>query len=388
MQSKKLLLIGLICGLLCAPSSLWSKNHLPAASHPELYLPQLKGKRVALVVNHTSLVGDSVHLVDFLLNEDIDLRRLFAPEHGLRGTEDAGATIQDGRDNKTGLPIVSLHGRLRKPQPQHLQDIDVVIYDIQDVGVRFYTYISTMHYVMEACAEQQVKMMILDRPNPQGEKIGGPVRQAGFQSFVGMHPIPVLYGLTVGELAHMVNDLGWLDRGLTCDLEVVLMPYYHHGMNYELPVAPSPNLPNSQSIELYPSLCFFEPTVVSVGRGTEMQFQVIGYPEFYIKQFSFTPESREGARNPKYKGEECFGYDLRDAESKQAIDLSYLLLFFKASNKGAAFFTNPGFFDKLAGTDELRKAMLEGKNEREIYASWEEELKTYSELRENYELYR
>src|SRR5690554_1092672 len=286
---------------------------LPGADQPEAYLPLLKGKKVGLVVNQTSILTqqNNLHLVDFLLKEGIKVQKVFVPEHGFRGDADAGEVVKNDTDRKTGLPLVSLYGNNKKPSESAVADVDIIIFDLQDVGLRFYTYISTLHYLMEACAENGKPLLILDRPNPNGEYIDGPVLKEGFTSFVGMHPIPVVHGLTVGELALMVNGEAWLKNGVKCLLTVVPMDHYRHDRVYKLPVQPSPNLPNHLSIRLYPSLCFFEGTEVSIGRGTDYPFQVAGYPDPAFGDFSFTPESRPGASDPLQKGQLCYGLDLR-----------------------------------------------------------------------------
>jgi uncharacterized protein YbbC (DUF1343 family) len=359
------------------------------ASRSELYFPQLKGKRVGLLINHTSQLPqdeNSIHLLDYLLQEGIQVSTIFTPEHGFRGTADAGEKVDSGIDAKTGLPIVSLYGNNKKPSPEQLKNVDVLIFDIQDVGARFYTYISSMHYAMEACAENGKEMMVLDRPNPHGHYIDGPVLDPAFKSFVGMHPIPVVHGLTVGELAGMINKEGWLAGGATCKLTVVPMEHYTHATPYTLPVKPSPNLPNQQSILLYPSLCFFEGTPMSIGRGTPFPFQVIGYPEESFGDFSFTPVSTPGAaKNPKHENKTCYGVDLRNASAPDQLALDYLINFYNKHPQKEAFFTK--FFDLLAGTDQLKKQIMEGKSEEEIRQSWEPALQDYARLREKYLLY-
>lgn len=364
----------------------------PAAFAPDNYLSYLEGKNLALVVNQTSVLDDGTHLVDTLLALDQDIARIFAPEHGFRGGADAGAVVDDETDAKTGLPIRSLYGSSKKPSAEDLAGIDLIVFDIQDVGVRFYTYISTLHYVMESAVRYDVPVLVLDRPNPNGHYIDGPVRQPGFESFVGLDPIPVVHGLTVGEYARMVNGEGWLGDGLTCELEVVPCRNYMHDSVYELPVAPSPNLPNQRSIYLYPSLCFFEGTAVSVGRGTNKQFQLYGHPQLTEAPFTFTPRPGPGASSPKLNGEICHGYDLTDnpapAYRDGRLDLQPLLNTYRnLSQKGVEVITRPDFFDLLAGTDQIRKMIEAGKNEAEIRASWAEELDAYKEVRRKYSLY-
>ena len=346
-----------------------------------------KNKRVALVVNQTSRLSDRTFLVDTLLSSGVDIRKIFAPEHGFRGNADAGAKVGDGKDAKTGLSIISLYGKNYKPSPDQLSDVDVVIYDIQDVGARFYTYISTLHYVMEACAENKVELLVLDRPNPN-DVVDGPVLDPKFRSFVGMHPIPVLYGLTVAELASMINGEGWLKGGEQCRLKTILMSGWKHGQPYSLPVKPSPNLPNDQSIRLYPSLCFFEGTKVSVGRGTANPFQVVGYPNKKCGEFTFTPQSLPGFdTNPLQKGNLCYGFDLRKQKQPQGIHLEWLIRFYKLCGLGQSFFSSPGFMDKLAGSDVLRLQIIQGKTASEIRSSWQADLAKYKVLRKKYLLY-
>lgn len=355
------------------------------------YLPLLKDKNVALVVNHTSMVGNT-HLADTLMSQGVMIKKIFAPEHGFRGEEADGATIADGRDEKTGILITSLYGDKKKPSKADLAGLDVVIFDIQDVGTRFYTYISTMTYVMEACAENNLEVLILDRPNPNGHYVDGPVREPGYESFVGMHQIPVVHGMTIAEYAQMVNGEGWLKNGVKAKLKWVLCENYDHQTFYQLPIKPSPNLPNMRSVYLYPSLCFFEGTEANLGRGTTMQFQVIGHPNYPKKDFSYVPVSRPGATHPKHEGVVCYGYDLRnipieDLQKKRQLDLSYLLSFYLDLPTKERFFLKSLYFDTLAGTSELRKQVIAGKTESEIRASWEPKLSQYKTLRKKYLLY-
>jgi len=352
----------------------------------EVYLPALSGKKVGLLINHTSMVGDE-HLVDILLKKEVNIVKIFAPEHGFRGTADAGEMVEDNVDAKTGIPVISMYGKNKKPPAEAFSNLDVVIFDIQDVGTRFYTYISSMHYMMESCAENKVKMLVFDRPNPNGDYIDGPILNPDFKSFVGMHPIPVVHGLTVGELANMINGEGWLEGGLKCDLEVIPMENYTHAYRYSLPVKPSPNLPNDQSIRLYPSLCFFEGTKISIGRGTQFPFQVIGYPNKEFGSFSFTPESIDGmAKNPRLEGELCHGVDLRNVVPKAELDLSYVIEFYKKWDADEDFFT--AYFNTLAGTDTLRTQIESGMTVNEIRQSWQPGLDVYKKLRSRYLLYK
>ena len=311
------------------------------------YLPHLEGKRVGLLVNHTSTLGE-VHLVDTLRSLNVDVVKVFAPEHGFRGTADAGEHVADGIDTATGLPLISLHGSSKKASEDQLADIDIVIFDIQDVGTRFYTYISTMHYMMEACAENNKKMIVLDRPNPNGMFVDGPVMEDEYKSFVGMHPIPILHGLTVGELAEMINGEGWLKDGVQCDLTVIPMANYNHELSYKLPINPSPNLPNDLSIQLYPSLCLFEATAISVGRGTYEPFQQIGHPSFTDLEYTFTPVSIDGmSKYPRYENETVHGIKFTEETAVEGFDLTWLLRFYEKYGNTPEFFSS-NFFEKLA----------------------------------------
>jgi uncharacterized protein YbbC (DUF1343 family) len=350
----------------------------------------LEGKRVGLLVNHTSILTDTqVHLLDTLLNKGVDIKKVFAPEHGFRGTADAGEQVNDSKDQKTGVPIVSIYGKNYKPTAEQLQDIDVVVFDIQDVGARFYTYISSMHYMMEACAENNVELIILDRPNPC-DYVDGPVRKKGFESFVGVHPIPILHGLTVGELAGMINGERWLKSDPEiCRLRVIKMQNWKHCQSYSLPIKPSPNLPNDQSIRLYASLCLFEATNISIGRGTYFPFQVIGYPYKKFGGFTFTPTELEGFdKNPIQKGKTCYGLDLREYPLDEGFSLRFILDFYRRGGSDPAFFfVRPSWFDRLAGTDELRKQISRGMSEEDIRSTWQEELSRYKAIRKKYLLY-
>lgn len=361
------------------------------AEQIDRYLPLLAGKRVAALVNQTSLVGNT-HLVDTLLALGVDIRAIFAVEHGFRGTADAGEKVTDGKDARTGLPVRSLYGSKKKPTAAQLDSIDWVLFDIQDVGVRFYTYISSMHYVMEACAEQGVQLMVLDRPNPNGHYVDGPLLEPAQQSFVGMHPVPIVHGLTIGEYARMVNGEGWLANAAQCPLTVIPCAHYTHQTPYELPVKPSPNLPNMRAIYLYPSICFFEGTPVSLGRGTDTQFQVYGHPSFTKGNYSFTPVPMEGAKDPPQKGRLCKGFSLveRHPDSIRAvakIDLSYLLDFYRDFPHKDSFFLKTLFFDKLAGNTTLRQQLIAGRSEAEIRATWAAPLATFRQKRKQYLLY-
>jgi len=379
----------LILGLFLILSQIAYSQIIPGAYHTDQYLRLLKGKQVALVVNHTSVIGKT-HLADSLLASGIQVKRIFAPEHGFRGTADAGAHIDNEVDSKTGLPLVSLYGKHKKPTPEDLKGIDVVIFDIQDVGARFYTYSSTLLYVQEACAENKVKLVVFDRPNPNGHYVDGPVLDPSrFASFVGLTAIPVVHGLTMGEYAKMLNGEGWLANRVICDLQVIPVSNYTHKSTYHVPIAPSPNLPNDQSIGLYPSVCLLEPTIVSVGRGTQTQFQVVGTPNSAAGTYTFTPIPTPGAMDPPLKGQLCYGLDLRSVNTRTlGFSLSYLMEMFKKTGRKESFFTSPAFFDKLAGTDAIRLGLLAGKSEKEIRTSWEPALKTYKEMRKRYLIYQ
>lgn len=351
----------------------------------------LKEEKVAVVANQSSLINDSTHLVDYLVQKGIDVVRVFSPEHGFRGDQDAGKSVKDQRDPKTGLKIISLYGKQKKPAYDHLADINVVVFDLQDVGVRFYTYISTMHYVMLACAEMKIKVIVLDRPNPNGHYVDGPVLKSEFKSFVGMHNVPLVHGMTIGEYANMVNDEGWLGKGIHCDLTVISCRNYDHNDFYKLDVKPSPNLPNMSSIYLYPSLALFEGTIVSVGRGTDSPFQIIGHPNLNEGDIEFTPKSTPGARSPKLMGEKCKGFYLKEfGETKmpwrKELYLFWLINMYKNLDQDNFFLQN-GFFDLLAGTDQLRLQILAGKKESDIRLSWKEELDRFKKIRKKYLLY-
>ncbi|MBL4585930.1 MAG: DUF1343 domain-containing protein [Flavobacteriales bacterium] len=373
------------------PIEVVQKPLILGAERTAIYLSLLKGKKVGIIANQTSIVSN-VHLVDTLLSLGIKVKKVFAPEHGFRGNASAGEKITDGKDKKTGLPIVSLYGSNYKPSAKNLKGLDVVIFDIQDVGTRFYTYISTMSYMMEACAEQGIPVLIFDRPNPNGHYVDGPVLNPKFSSFVGLHPVPVVHGMTVGEYAKMVNGEGWLKDGIQCDLTVIEMENYSRSEPYELPVPPSPNLPNQKAIYLYPSLCFFEGTVVSEGRGTDKPFQQFGYPKMPNGNTSFTPESIKGvAQYPKFQGKKCNGIDLSilsedTLRAMSKIDLNWLIETYRSYPEKDKFFKN-NFFDKLAGSSELRKQIIARKTADEIRKTWETELLQFKIIRKKYLVY-
>lgn len=371
--------------LFCCQPKQTNNDVITGASQVDYYLPLLVGKNVALVANQTSMVNE-VHLVDTLLSRNVIITKVFAPEHGFRGEADAGAHIDNTKDLKTGLPILSLYGQNKKPSKQALGGIDIVVFDIQDVGARFYTYISTLHYVMEACAEYSIPVLVLDRPNPNSHYVDGPILDTAFKSFVGMHPIPIVHGMTMVEYAKMINGEYWLKDSLQCELYWQGMKNYDHQKSYELSVKPSPNLPNSQSIALYPSLCLFEGTDISVGRGTSQQFQVIGSPNLDSCLYTFTPISGEGAKYPKHQNEVCCGWDLRDIEVRDKFDLEYLIEAhqqYKA--KDVRFFNS--FFDKLAGSSQLRIQIESGWTSDQIKQTWQDGLDAFKRKRQLYLIY-
>ncbi|WP_411767722.1 exo-beta-N-acetylmuramidase NamZ domain-containing protein [Winogradskyella sp. A3E31] len=377
------------------------KNIIVGANRTERYLPLLQGKRVGIVANQTSVIFKKrrekreekednlyTHIVDSLLALGIDIKKVFSPEHGFRGTADAGELVSDGKDNKTGLPIFSLHGKHKKPSNDQLSDLDIVIFDIQDVGVRFYTYISTLHYVMEACAENNIPLVILDRPNPNGNYVDGPILEEQHSSFLGMHPIPLVHGMTIGEYAQMINGEGWLANGVTCDISIIETKHYTHNSSYSLPIRPSPNLPNDQAITLYPSLGLFEGTNINAGRGTEFQFQRYGAPflnnEYY--SFSYTPEPNFGSKYPKHKGETCYGVDLSKINAERQFTLKYVMdAYANATDKSKVF--NTDNFTTHAGTAKLQQQIESDKSEAEIRATWQEGLAAFLEVREKYLIY-
>ena len=379
------LLLLCFCTFLSSCNSQSQHQIIVGANQLENYLPLLRNKQIAVVANQTSLINGS-HLVDSLLACGVSIVKVFAPEHGFRGESDAGALINDEIDVKTGLPIYSLYGKNKKPSAEALNNIDLIVFDIQDVGARFYTYISTLHYVMEACAENNIELLVLDRPNPNAHYVDGPILDTAYQSFVGMHPIPIVHGLTIGEYAQMINGSFWLKDSIQCNLTVQEMKYYTHSLPYDLPVKPSPNLPNRQSISLYPSLCLFEGTAISVGRGTNLQFQIIGSPLLDSCSYSFSPSSQSGAKYPKHESLKCCGWNLSKYEIDNGINLSYLIECFNQYNsKGIPFFNS--FFDKLAGSNVLRVLIEAGWSEAQIKETWQEGLQLYKEQRLNYLIY-
>jgi uncharacterized protein YbbC (DUF1343 family) len=364
-------------------------NNLPAinmgADNSKLYLPLLKDKKIGIVTNQSGLLSNGIHIVDFLVENNIAVQKIFAPEHGFRGTADAGEHVIDGKDPKTGLPIISLYGDNKKPKPPQLTGIDIMVFDLQDVGARFYTYISSLHYVMEACAENNITLIILDRPNPNGNVVDGPILEKEYSSFVGMHPIPILHGMTIGEYGQMINGEKWLKNGIKCKLTVIPCTHYNREMKYSLPVKPSPNLPNDQAVNLYASLCLFEGTNVSVGRGTEKQFQIYGSPYLPKSDFSFIPKPNVGAQNPVYNGVQCFGEDLSAIAKVHQLELKWLITTYQTTKDKTKFFN--AFFTKLAGTKQLQAQVENGVSEKEIRKSWQKGLTEFKEMRMPYLIY-
>ena len=378
-----------ICWLAVLQATAQVKN---GADRLEELFPLLENKRISLVVNQTSLV-QNVHLLDTLYNKGVHITQVFAPEHGFRGDADAGEFIKNGKDYRTQVPIISLYGKNKKPQPSQLQQTDIVIFDIQDVGARFYTYISTMFYVMQACAENNKELIILDRPNPC-DYVDGPVLDMKYKSFVGILPIPILHGCTIGELAQMINGEGWLGNNLQCPLKVITIEDWKHGQPYSLPVKPSPNLPNDQAIALYPSLCPFEGTSISVGRGTDFPFQIIGSPTTKNLKFRFMPHPMKGSdKHPLHQDTYCYGLNLSSEKNiPKGFSLQYVIQFynyFQNLTKHAEkdFFTRPHWFDLLMGTNQVRLDILKNKTEEQIRSAWQKKLNQYKEIRKKYLLY-
>lgn len=363
---------------------------ITGANQINKYLPLLQGKNVAIVANQTSVLETKTgftHLVDTLISKKIIIKIVFSPEHGFRGKADAGEHVVSGKDKKTGLPLISLYGKNKKPTETQLKGIDIVVFDIQDVGVRFYTYISTLHYVMQACATQNIPVIVLDRPNPNGHYIDGPILENAQQSFVGMHPVPIVYGMTIGEYAQMINGENWIKTSKKCQLTIIPLKHYTHQSKYELPIKPSPNLPNAKAINLYPSICLFEGTKISCGRGTNMQFQIFGAP-FLPKEkypFQFTPQASIGSKYPKFKGEVCQGLDLRNTAYLDYLNFNYLINAYKISTDKATFFNK--YFNRLAGNSKLQAQIEAGKSLKEIKASWQEGLEEFKKMRKKYLIY-
>ena len=380
----------IILSLLLACIQLSAAEYLTGAAQSDKYISLLQGKRVGVTANHTSLVGDK-HLVDVLLNQGINIVCIYSPEHGFRGTADAGEHVASDKDPVTGIPIVSLYGRNKKPLPEQLRNIDIMIFDMQDVGLRFFTYLSTLHYVMEACAEQDIPLLILDRPNPNGFYVDGPVLEPQHRSFVGLHPIPVVHGMTLGELAQMINGEQWLNNGVQCKITIIPCKHYTRQSLYRLPVRPSPNLPNMQAVYLYASLCFFEGTAISLGRGTDFPFQVFGHPDYSdIYAFTFTPKPVQGASNPPLKDKLCYGVDLREypeslLTTAPRIRLEWLLEAYRNFKNKDKFFT--AFFATLWGTTRIQKMIEQGASEQQIRDSWQPDVEQFLILRKKYLLY-
>ena len=401
---KNTALLFVMIVLSCGNSSPY-QNKAPlkvAANQLELYLPLLKNKRVGIVANQTSVIfkngsglglngglikNDNIHLVDSLIKRDVSVVKVFAPEHGYRGRADAGEYVKEGVDLKTGLPIVSLYGENRKPNPNVLEDLDVIVFDIQDVGTRFYTFVSTLHYMMEGCAALDIPLIVLDRPNPNGHYVDGPVLDLNYKSFVGMHAVPITHGMTLGEFAKMINGEHWLEDGLNCNLIVIPVANYNRKDAYMLPIPPSPNLPNQKAINLYPSLCLFEGTQVSVGRGTENQFQIFGSPFLGDENYSFQfiPKPNFGAKNPKHNAKTCYGKDLKNVDFLNEINLNWLIEAYENTTDKSSFFNS--FFTKLAGQTILQQQIEKGWSPLEIKKSWQKDLEQFKILRANYLLY-
>ena len=361
------------------------------AERTELYLDRLQGLNIALVVNQSSQIGET-HLVDSLISLGLQVKAILSPEHGFRGDADAGQKVKDAIDPETGIPLLSLYGKSKKPNPEQLEDIDLMIFDIQDVGARFYTYISTLHYVMQYCAEERLPLLVFDRPNPNGFYVDGPVLNPAFKSFVGMHPVPVVHGMTIGEYAQMINGEGWLEGYLKCDLDIIPIQGYEHSMPYDLPVDPSPNLKDSIAVYLYPSICFFEGTKVSLGRGTDRPFTMIGYPDNPINDFSFVPRPNKGSSKPRYMDQECTGLDLvsygrQPFFEEHGLYLDWLIDAYQKSPKPDAFFEREDFFDLLAGSSSLREQIIAGKSSEEIKNSWKPALEAFKMTRKKYLIY-
>ncbi|MCX7550573.1 DUF1343 domain-containing protein [Xanthomarina sp. F2636L] len=371
------------------------KNIIVAANQTEKYLPLLKGKRVGIVANQTSVIfkntdhTKNTHLVDSLITLNVDIKKVYSPEHGFRGKADAGELVAHGKDTKTGLSIISLYGKNKKPSLEAVKDIDIMIFDIQDVGVRFYTYISTLHYMMETCAEANIPLLILDRPNPNGHYIDGPTLEIENKSFLGMHPIPLVHGLTIGEFAKMLNGEKWLENKAQCNITVIPVKNYTHDTFYSVPIRPSPNLPNDQAIKLYPSLGLFEGTDINAGRGTEFQFQRYGAPFLNnnVFSFSYTPKENFGAKNPKHKDVLCYGEDLQNDNLQNEVSLQWIMKAYKnATDKSKVF--NTANFTKHAGTAKLQQQIEAGLSEKDIKASWQKDLENYRKISVKYLIYK
>ncbi len=398
MQAKNTYLLSIVLFLIVFSCKSSSKDYilpvqtaqqtkiLPGAYNLNRYLPLLQNKQVAVVGNQTSEINGT-HLVDTLLRRGINIVKVFAPEHGFRGQASAGEHVADSKDKTTGLPIISLYGKHKKPTAEDLKDVDVIVFDIQDVGARFYTYLSTLHYIMEAAAEQHLPVIVLDRPNPNADYIAGPVMENKNKSFVGMHPVPIVYAMTIGEYARMINGEHWLKNGIQADLTVIPIQNYTHQSVYRLPVKPSPNLPNYQAVRLYPSLCLFEGTDVSVGRGTDFPFQVYGSPYLPKTGFSFIPKPNAGSKWPKHQDQVCYGKDLRQITPPKELYLKWLINSYQTYpvSLKTKFFNK--FFVKLAGTQSLQKDIEKGIPVAQIKAKWQAGIKHFKIIRQKYLLY-
>jgi uncharacterized protein YbbC (DUF1343 family) len=358
---------------------------LTGADQYDEYIPFLKNKTIGIVAHKASRVNNEIHLVDFLVENKIKIKTIFAPEHGYDGRADNGDLLSDSKDQSTGLNIISLHGKTKKPLPEHLQGIDLMVFDLQDVGARFYTFLSTLHYVMQACAEANIPVLLLDRPNPNGHYVDGPVLDMKFKTYVGMHPVPIVHGMTLGEYASMINGENWLGKNLKCNLRIVKIKNYTHKTKYILPVRPSPNLPNNQAISLYPSLCLLEPTTISIGRGTEKQFQIYGHPNFPKSKFKFKPAPNFGSKSPKWNDNICFGVSLEKIEISDQLNLAWLIDAYNKLPKNYIFFKDS--FERIAGTDNLRKQIINQVSINQIRKSWEPGLENYKKLRKKYLIY-
>lgn len=391
MPKNKILFFLILSIYSFAQETIVNKKLIVGANQTEKYIYKLNKKSIGIVANQTSVIfsedGSYTHLVDSLYKLKLNIKRVFAPEHGFRGEADAGEHVKNGIDNKTGLSIISLYGKNKKPSMNYLKDIDIMVFDIQDVGVRFYTYISTLHYIMEACAENNIPLIILDRPNPNGDYIDGPILDLKHKSFVGMHPVPIVHGMTIGEYGKMINGESWLADGLQCDLSVIKITNYTHSRVYEPPIPPSPNLPNYKSIRLYPSLCLFEGTSISVGRGTNNQFQIYGSPDLSptVYNYQFKPLPNRGAKYPKHQNKLCYGENLENSKINKGIQLNFILKAYENSKNRSHFFND--FFIKLSGDLTLIDDIKIGFKELDIKKKWSEAIKKYDKMRQPYMLY-
>jgi len=361
---------------------------LPGINQLEKIITNLQGKKIGVVANQSSILRESnknQHLVDYLIQNKINIEKVFAPEHGFRGKADAGEKIKNKKDKNTGLEIISLYGKNRKPSVEKLNGIELMIFDLQDVGVRFYTYLSTLHYVMEACAENNIPLIVLDRPNPNIQYVDGPILESTYKSFVGMHPVPIVYGMTIGEYAQMINGEGWLNNKIKVELKIIPIKNYTRDTFYELPIRPSPNLPNSKAIALYPSLCLMETTVYSIGRGTELQFQIYGHPEYKYRNFSFKPRPNFGSKYPKHNNVLCYGKDLSNVPSPKKIELKWIIDAYRNFPYPDSFFLNG--FNRIAGNSKLKQQLVNGTSEIEIRKSWVKDLNEFKKVREKYLIY-